>query len=100
MKIKRIFFITYLIVLVSVPIIFLILPADFFDEGESVCFSILFFEQQCYGCGMTRGLLHLLHFNFSTAYEFNKLSLIVFPLLVFIWFGELRRTYRKLNPKS
>lgn len=77
--------------LILIPIVLLVLPSNYFDNGQSVCVSVLFFDQECYGCGMTRGIQHLLHLDFLTAYEFNKLSLIVLPLLVYLWFNELRR---------
>lgn len=77
--------------LILIPIVLLVLPSNYFDNGQSVCVSVLLFDQECYGCGMTRGIQHLLHLDFLTAYEFNKLSLIVLPLLVYLWFNELIR---------
>jgi hypothetical protein len=74
-----------------------LLPADFFDTGQSYCLSILLFEANCYGCGMTRAIQHIIHFEFIEAYSFNKLSFIVFPLLTGIWFNELRQTYLKIK---
>lgn len=83
--------------LMLIPIVFLVLPSNYFDNGQSVCVSVLLFDQECYGCGMTRGIQHLLHLDFLTAYEFNKLSLIVLPLLIYLWFNELRRTYKMIK---
>ena len=67
----------------------LLLPADFFDSGESMCVSQLLLGQSCYGCGMTRAIMHLIHLDFIVAYEFNRLSFIVFPLLSFVWAKEV-----------
>ena len=83
--------------LMLIPIVLLVLPSNYFDNGQSVCVSVLLFDQECYGCGMTRGIQHLLHLDFLTAYEFNKLSLIVLPLLIYLWFNELRRTYKMIK---
>lgn len=82
---------TYFGGLILIPIVLLVLPSNYFDNGQSVCVSVLLFDQECYGCGMTRGIQHLLHLDFLTAYEFNKLSLIVLPLLIYLWFNELIR---------
>ncbi len=79
------------------PLVLLILPADFFDHGQSVCLSLLLFDTKCYGCGMTRAIQHLIHLDFGAANSFNKLSFIVFPLLTIMWFKEIRRLYRKLK---
>ncbi len=91
---------TYFILLLVLPILLIILPSDFFDNGQSVCFSVLLFDQECPGCGMTRGVQHLLHLDFMTAYQFNKLSLIVLPLLMFLWLKEVYRITKMLFLKK
>jgi hypothetical protein len=91
-------------ILVVLFIILVLLPADFFDEGQSICVSMILLNQECYGCGMTRGIMHLLHGNFQTAYEFNKLSFIVLPLFVLMILWELDRRFFNIlfgkKPKS
>lgn len=69
-----------------VPVVLLILPAGFFDEGQSLCLSVLLFDQTCYACGMTRAIMHLIHFEFAEAYYYNILGFLVFPLLAYQWF--------------
>jgi hypothetical protein len=70
---------------IVVPIVLLILPATYFDHGKSMCLSVLLFDLECYGCGMTRAMMHLIHFDFAEAYYFNPLSFAAFPLLAFVW---------------
>jgi hypothetical protein len=68
------------------------LPADFFDTGESMCLSVLFFDLECLGCGLTRGMMYLMHLEFQTAWQFNKLSFIILPIGILFWihlFGVL-----------
>ena len=69
-------------------IVLFYLPKDYFDEGQSVCLSVVIFDIQCYGCGMTRAIQHMINFDFTAAYNYNKLSFIVFPLLVFMIIKE------------
>lgn len=76
--------IALLIMMVSVFIYLLILPTDHFDEGQSICLSVLLADTRCYACGMTRGIQHLIHGDFEGAWSFNKLTFIVFPLSVFL----------------
>jgi len=83
--------------LILIPIVLLVLPSNYFDNGQSVCVSVLLFDQECHGCGITRGVQHLLHLDFLTAYEFNKLSLIILPLLIYLWFNELRRIKKMIK---
>ena len=81
----------YLFGLVLLPIVLILLPAGFFDNGESVCLSVRFFKLTCYGCGITRAVQHLIHLDFEVAYTYNKLSVLVLPVLLFVWAGEIKR---------
>ena len=83
----------YLAVLLIIPLFLLLLPSTFFDNGDSVCMSVVFFDMECYACGMTRAIQHIIHFDFFVAYQFNKLSVIVFPLIVLSYFKECRIAY-------
>lgn len=74
-----------LIAYIVIPIVLLILPADYFDKGESICISRTLFDIECYACGLTRACMHLIHFQFVDAYYFNPLSFVVFPLLACLW---------------
>jgi hypothetical protein len=87
----------YLAVLLIIPLVLLLLPSTFFDNGDSVCMSVVFFDMECYACGMTRAIQHIIHFDFFVAYQFNKLSVIVFPLFVFSYFNECKRAYSLLK---
>ncbi|MEO6682960.1 MAG: DUF2752 domain-containing protein [Ginsengibacter sp.] len=103
MKLKKIVTFSKLIFIVGVPILLLILPATFFDDGQSLCLSQLIFNFECYGCGMTRGIMHLIHFNIEEAFDYNMLSFIVLPLLGIIWmqwfFKELK-LLKRINSHS
>jgi len=59
--------------------------------------SVLLFHRQCYGCGITRAIQHLIHFDIQIAYSLNKISFIVFPILSVVWLGQLRQTIRKIE---
>lgn len=64
-------------------ILLLFLPATYFDKGQALCLSKRFLNVECYGCGMTRAIQHLIHLDFKGAAHFNKLSFIVLPLIIF-----------------
>tara|TARA_B100000925_G_C21666920_1_gene328063 strand:- start:50 stop:340 length:291 start_codon:yes stop_codon:yes gene_type:complete len=86
----------YLIFLIVIPFIFIFLPINFFDSGDSICLSIVLFNKECYGCGMTRAIQHLIHFDFKGAYDFNKLSFIVLPILIYLLFKEIKKVSKKI----
>ena len=74
--------IALLVIMVSAFVYLMILPVDYFDEGQSICLSVLLADTKCYACGMTRGIQHLIHGDFAGAWSYNKLSFLVFPLAV------------------
>jgi hypothetical protein len=79
------------------PLVLLLLPADYFDQGQTLCLSKLLAGLECYGCGMTRAIMHLIHLDFAGAASFNKLCFIVFPVLSFLWAQWFLRDYRRLQ---
>lgn len=68
-----------------IPVLLFILPLDWVKEQHSVCLFKFVTGNECIGCGMTRAVLSVMHLRFEDAFMFNKLVIIVFPLLVFIW---------------
>jgi hypothetical protein len=100
MKTRYYFTIAKLVFITVTPGILLLLPASFFDNGRTICLSQLLFHRECYACGMTRGIMHLVHLQFEEAYAYNMLSFIVLPLLIVIWiqwFLKELRMYKKLK---
>lgn len=79
-----------------VPVILWLLPADYFDSGESMCLSVVLANTECYGCGLTRGIQHLMHFEFETAWEYNKLSFLILPLTVYMVLFEFVKFRKSL----
>lgn len=91
--IKKIIFYTRIWITILAPFVLLLLPVDFFDKGNSICLSKMLAGIECYACGMTRATMHFIHFDFQQAWQFNKLSFVVVPMLVPLWikaFYELK----------
>ncbi len=70
---------------IIIPIALLILPGNYFDNGNSLCVSKVFFHIECPACGLARACMHLIHFQFEDAYAYNMFSFISFPILAFFW---------------
>ena len=78
------------------PFILILLPADYFDSGKSICLSVRLAGIKCYACGLTRAIMHLLHLELNTAWLYNKLSFLILPLGIPFW---LRSIYEVLDKK-
>lgn len=81
-------------------IVLLWLPADFFDQGQTICPSKVFLDVECLGCGMTRAMQHLIHFEFQRAWHFNHLVVVVAPILLYIWLKSLLLALKSLKWKE
>ena len=84
---------TRFILWTAIPLLLWLLPATFFDDGPVMCFSRLWWNIECLGCGLTRGVMHLLHGDIAGAWAFNKLSFIALPALAVVWALWVRRFY-------
>jgi len=84
---------------VTAPFILLLLPVDYFDTGDSICLSKVLAGIECYGCGMTRAVMHFVHFDFAGAWMFNKLSFLVVPMLFPLWVKSLLIVLNKPLPR-
>ncbi|MES2019216.1 MAG: DUF2752 domain-containing protein [Pseudomonadota bacterium] len=52
----------------------------------------------CWGCGITHAALALLHGDVAGAWAYNKLSLVVLPMLLWLYFQHLRMIWRGARP--
>ncbi len=68
-----------------VPMIFIALPPNYFDNGASICVSKWLFGIECLACGMTRACMHFIHFQFEEAFAYNMMSFIAFPVIAAFW---------------
>ena len=67
------------------PVVLFLLPLDWLKDQHSICLFKNLTGHDCYGCGITRAILSAIHFHFEDAFHYNKLFLVVFPVLIFIW---------------
>ena len=88
----------WLISLVVFPLVLWILPPTAFDgDGMILCPSRLFFGIECFGCGITRSVMHMHHLQFDDAVYFNVLGLIVYPALIILWFRWVYKAAKRLK---
>jgi hypothetical protein len=86
-----------LVVMMLIPLALLVMPANYFDNGPAMCPSKRFFDIECPGCGMTRAVMHLIHFDLESAVYYNSLSLIVAPVLGVWWCRQIWKNFQALR---
>ena len=75
--------------LLLLPFMLFLIPLDWMKNQHSICLFKNITGHECYGCGMTRAILSAIHFQFANSFQYNKLFLIVLPLLIYIWAKNL-----------
>jgi len=83
-------------ILVIAPLLLILIPTTFYENGHSICLFKKLFNSNCLGCGMTRALSCIFHFQIQKSYEFNKLIIIIFPLLSWIYIKHIFYFFKKL----
>jgi Protein of unknown function (DUF2752) len=72
------------------PICFFLIPTSWLEKHPPPCLSRILFGVRCPGCGMSRAMSCAVHGNLKKALHYNKLVVIVFPLLVYEWWQEVQ----------
>src|SRR5205809_6554685 len=67
------------------PMALMMLPISVFESSPSICLFRSLFGMHCPGCGMTRAVVCVLHADFARAWSYNKMVIVVFPLLSWSW---------------
>jgi hypothetical protein len=78
-----------------IPVVLYFVPLDWIKDQHSICLYKNITGNECLGCGMTRAVLSVIHFQFENAYNYNKLVIVVFPLLVYIWSKSVLKRFIK-----
>ena len=89
-----------LLLLILLPIVLYAIPAENVFNGKSICIFTNVFGVECWGCGITRAIFSALYFRFAEAWEYNRLVVIVLPLLMFEWLKAVVQSLKFLLNKK
>lgn len=87
------------ILMFILPLTLYLIPIDYIEANPVPCIYRIIVHRNCIGCGMTRAALNLIHLNISRAFFYNKLVIIVFPLICFCYGKYIMKYIRTLNSK-
>lgn len=62
------------------------------------CLISMFLDDVCWGCGITRATVALLHGEFAVAWGLNKLVFVVLPILLYLYIKHLHMVWRNYAP--
>jgi hypothetical protein len=82
------------------PVVLLLLPKGFFNDGPPMCPSMLLLGEECPGCGITRAVMHLIHLDIEGALFYNTLSFIVLPVMIGVWVYCIKKIWAALKAEN
>ena len=71
---------------------------DFLLRAGPPCLISAVFGDVCWGCGITRAAIAFLHGDVIAAWGHNKLSVVVLPLLLWLYMRHLRTIWLRRLP--
>lgn len=91
----------HLALLLLIPVAMILLPVEWIDgPGVPVCIFRNLTGYECWGCGLTRAMVSVMHLELHRAWEFNPLIVVVFPLALWYWVVSMRRTVLRLRERD
>jgi hypothetical protein len=81
-----------------IPIVLWFIPIDKSKTAWTLCLFKNFTGENCYGCGITRATLSVIHMDFAQAFAFNKSIVFVFPILFYLWTRQAISEWKKTCP--
>ncbi len=76
----------------------ILMPAALLRVAPS-CLFFKLFDQTCWGCGMTHAALAFLRGDLPAAWQFNRASLLVLPMLLALYARHLHMIWRGLQAR-
>jgi hypothetical protein len=72
-----------------IPLVLFFIPLDWLNKQHTICLVKNIFGVNCFGCGITRAVISGIQLDFNKSFEYNKMVIIVLPLLIYVWCSKL-----------
>jgi hypothetical protein len=98
-KFKFFLLICKLLALLLLPFLLSTLSLDELESKPSICLFKNLFGIECYGCGITKAVIAITQLDCIRAFHYNKLIVIVMPLIFFLWIKEIVKCVKVVRKK-
>jgi hypothetical protein len=78
------------------PFLLSLSSLDRLEGKHSLCLFKNLFGIECYGCGITKAVIASIQLDFVRAFNYNKLIVLVMPLMIYLWGKEVIKGVKAL----
>ena len=79
------------------PILLYMVPLDWLNKQNTICLVKNIFGSNCFGCGITRAVISGIQLDFNKSFEYNKMVIIVLPMLIYVWYTRIKKLIHSIN---
>lgn len=80
-----------------IPAILATVSLDNLEKKHSICLIKNIFGVECYGCGLSKAIIACIQLDFVRAFHYNKLIVIVMPLIIYLSIKEIMKSVKKIK---
>ena len=81
----------------ALPAAVMLIPTSAVEQGPTLCLIKNLTGHDCPGCGLTRAFPSVAHFEFRRAWQFNRLVVVVLPLVGWLWARAVYSDFYRLR---
>jgi hypothetical protein len=96
-KLKKALQVCKICVFFLLPFLLSMVSLDNLERKQSICLVKNLFGVECYGCGITKAIIACVQLDFIRAFNYNKLIVIVMPLLFYLSVKEVVKSVKMLK---
>jgi hypothetical protein len=79
------------------PLVLFFIPLDWLNKQHTICLVKNIFGVNCFGCGITRAVISGIQLDFNKSFEYNKMVIIVLPILIYLWHSKIKKLIQRIN---
>lgn len=83
---------------IALPFVLYFIPLEWLNKQNTICLIKNIFGVECPGCGITRAIISAIQLDIIKAIDYNKIVIIVLPILIYVWVKNIILIYNKTSP--